>query len=91
MINMLKRLKKHLPQIERQKWKDNNLFQHMVVVDVGEEHHHRLQFLLKLFKLYLRGLMVFKDVVDEHSNRLVAIQDQINMLVAKFDNFTHQP
>ena len=35
--------------------------------------------------------MVFRDVVDEHSNRLVAIQDQINTLVAKFDNFTHQP
>ena len=61
----------------------------MAVVDVGEEHHHRLQFLLKLFKLYLRGLMVFRDVVDEHSYKLVAIQDQINMLVAKFDNFTH--
>ena len=63
----------------------------MAMVDVGEEHHHRLQFLPKLFRLYLRGLMVFGDVVDEHSNRLVAIQDQINTLVAKFDNFTHQP
>ena len=35
--------------------------------------------------------MVFGDVVDEHSYKLVAIQDQINMLVAKFDSFTHHP
>ena len=58
-INMLKRLKKHLLLIQRLKWKDNNIFQHMVVVDVGEEHHHHLQFLPMLFILYLKGLMVF--------------------------------
>ena len=46
-------------KLKRLKWKDNNLFQDMVVVEVGEEHHHRHQFLPILFRSYLRGLMVF--------------------------------
>ena len=58
-MNKLKRLKKHLLLIQRLKWKDNNLFQDMVVVEVGVEHHHCHQFLPMLFKSYSRGFMVF--------------------------------
>ena len=43
------------------------------------------------FQIILERIDGFWDAAHEHSNRLEAIQDQINVLVAKFDNFTHQP
>ena len=42
------------------------------------------------FQIILERIDGFSDAADEHSNRLVDIQDQINVLVAKFDSFTHQ-
>ena len=43
------------------------------------------------FQIILERIDGFWDAADEHSNRLVDIQDQINVLVAKFDSFTQQP
>ena len=43
------------------------------------------------FQIILEMIDGLRDVQTEHSNSLVAIQDQINLLSAKFDSFTHQP
>ena len=45
---------------------------------------------LNAIQIILERINGLWDLADEHSNRLVTIQDQINMLVAKFDSFTHQ-
>ena len=39
----------------------------------------------------LKRIDGLRDVQTEHSNKLTTIQDQINMLTAKFDSFTNQP
>ena len=43
------------------------------------------------FQIILERINGLCDVADEHSNRLVAIQNQVNLLVAKFNSFTYQP
>ena len=43
------------------------------------------------FQIILEKIDGLRDVQTEHSNNLTAIQDQINLLAAKFDSFTHQP
>ena len=43
------------------------------------------------FQIILERIDGLKDVAIEHSNSLATIQDQINLLAAKFDSFTHQP
>ena len=42
------------------------------------------------FQIILERVDGLRDVQTEHSNRLVTIQDQINLLIAKFDSFTSQ-
>ena len=41
------------------------------------------------FQIILERIDGLRDVAIEHSKNFAAIQDQINLLVAKFDNFTH--
>ena len=43
------------------------------------------------FQIILERIDGLRDVQTEHSNRLTTIQDQINLLTAKFDSFTNQP
>ena len=43
------------------------------------------------FQIILERIDGLRDVAIVHSNSFVAIQDQINLLAAKFDSFTHQP
>ena len=40
------------------------------------------------FQIILERINSLQDVQNEQSNRLTAIQDQINLLSAKFDSFT---
>ena len=42
------------------------------------------------FCIILDRIDGLRDVQTKHSNRLTTIQDQINMLTAKFDSFTNQ-
>ena len=83
-MNKLKSPKKHLLLIQRLKWKDNNLLQDVVVVEEGAEHH-RLHQPLNAFQIILERIDGLRDVAIEHSNNLTTIQDQINLLVAKFE------
>ena len=43
------------------------------------------------FQIILESIDGLREVQNEHSNRLTTIQDQINLLAAKFDSFTNQP
>ena len=42
------------------------------------------------FQIILERIDGLRDVQTEHSNRLTTIQDQINLLTAKFDSFANQ-
>ena len=46
---------------------------------------------LDAFQVILEQLDGIKGVQTEHSERMRAMQDQIDVLSAKFDNFTTQP
>ena len=43
------------------------------------------------FQIILERIDGLSNVKTKHSNSLAAIQDQINLLSAKFDSFTQQP
>ena len=40
------------------------------------------------FQIILKRINALEDVQNEHSDKLTAIQEQINFLSAKFDSFT---
>ena len=42
------------------------------------------------FQIILERIDGLRDVQNEQSNKLVAIQEQMNLLSAKFDSFTTQ-
>ena len=42
------------------------------------------------FQIILERIYGLKDVQNEQSNRLATLQDQMNILSAKFDSFTTQ-
>ena len=42
------------------------------------------------FQIILQMINGLRDVQTEHSNRLTTIQDQINLLTAKFDSLRNQ-
>ena len=44
---------------------------------------------LNAFQIILERINGLRDVQTEHCNNLAAIQDQINLLTAKLDSFTH--
>ena len=46
--------------------------------------------LLDAFQIILERIDGLRDVQNEQSDRLVALQDQMNILSAKFDSFTTQ-
>ena len=46
---------------------------------------------LDAFQIILERIDGLRDVQNEQSDRLIAIQEQINLLSAKFDSFTTQP
>ena len=46
---------------------------------------------LDAFQIILESIDGLRDVQNEQSDRLIAIQEQINLLSAKFDSFTTQP
>ena len=46
---------------------------------------------LNAFQIILERIDRLRDVQNEQSDRLIAIQEQINLLSAKFDSFTTQP
>ena len=43
------------------------------------------------FQIILKRIDSLREVQNEHSDRLTTIQDQINLLTAKFDSFLNQP
>ena len=43
------------------------------------------------FLIILERIDSLREVQTEHSDRLTTIQDQINLLIAKFDSFMNQP
>ena len=43
------------------------------------------------FQIILERIDGLREVQNEHSERLTTIQEQINLLTAKFDSFTNQP
>ena len=43
------------------------------------------------FQIILERINGLQEVQNEHSDMLTTIQEQINLLAAKFDNFTDQP
>ena len=43
------------------------------------------------FQIILERINGLGEVQNEHSDRLTTIQEQINLLTAKFDSFTDQP
>ena len=43
------------------------------------------------FQIILERIDDLREVQNEHFDRLIAIQEQINLFVAKFDSFTDQP
>ena len=43
------------------------------------------------FQIILERIDSLREVQTEHSDKLTTIQDQINLLIAKFDSFTNQP
>ena len=43
------------------------------------------------FQIILERIDGLGEVQNEHSDRLTTIQEQINLLTAKFDSFTDQP
>ena len=46
---------------------------------------------LDAFQIILERIDGLGEVQNEHSDRLTTIQEQINLLTAKFDSFTDQP
>ena len=46
---------------------------------------------LDAFQIILERIDRLRDVQNEQFDRLIAIQEQINLLSAKFDSFTTQP
>ena len=46
---------------------------------------------LDAFQIILERIDDLREVQTKHSNRLTTIQDQINLLTAKFDSYTNQP
>ena len=44
-----------------------------------------------VFQIILDRIDGLWEVQNEHSDRLTTIQEQINLLAAKFDSFTNQP
>ena len=46
---------------------------------------------LDAFQIILERIDGLRDVQNEQFDRLIAIQEQINLLSAKFDSFTTQP
>ena len=43
------------------------------------------------FQIIFKRIDGLRDVQTKHSNKLTTIQDQINLLTAKFDSFMNQP
>ena len=43
------------------------------------------------FQIILERIGSLREIQTEHSDRLTTIQDQINLLIAKFDSFMNQP
>ena len=43
------------------------------------------------FQIILERIDGLREVQNEHSEKLTTIQEQINLLTAKFDSFTNQP
>ena len=42
------------------------------------------------FQIILERINGLKEVQNEHTNRMAALQDQLNILLAKFDSFSTQ-
>ena len=42
------------------------------------------------FQIILERIDGFREVQNKHTNRMVAIQDQLDLLSAKFDSFSTQ-
>ena len=45
---------------------------------------------LDVFQIILERIDALRDVQNEQSDRLAALQDQMNILLAKFDSFSTQ-
>ena len=46
---------------------------------------------LDAFQIILERIDSLREVQNEHFDKLTTIQEQINLLAAKFDSFTNQP